>query len=126
MTPEALPERVPLDQRLELGYELRVQSECKLALDQLFNRHQSQLFEPYRLDLQRWHVGKRRPTPFGERFSQLRSSHVRLCRSRLRHQRLESHEIELLRGDLEPVPRWMSREGLGAHDLAERGDLVVQ
>ena len=71
---EPLPERLLIDQRLELRDEVAMASEEEIGVDALFERSLAQLLEPADLGLGErlvGEIGERRPAPQAERFPKI-------------------------------------------------------
>jgi len=74
LTAETLSERVPADERLELGDELVVPAECEVGVDAILQARELLLCEPSALPLRErlLELGKRRAAPECQCFPQPR------------------------------------------------------
>src|SRR5262249_25403925 len=105
---ETLAKSVLRDERLELRPQLLIAPEREVARARVLDARQTK--PPQRGDLASRErlvpqVGQRLSTPERQRLAQARRSGLRIVpRSRLRGQRLETGDVDLVRGDLQQVP----------------------
>jgi hypothetical protein len=109
---EALPERVPRHQHLELRHQPAVAPELEVRLDAVLDRRRAQLLQPGDLGLRERlerEVGERRATPLLQRGAEPRGGALGLPRlerpAALLPERLEAVEVELARFEREAVAR---------------------
>src|SRR4029453_2486886 len=131
--PEALPEREPNDQRLQLADDRGVVADLQVALEPLLQRAQTQLLEPSDLCLSERYVGQvlERGSPEqreGSAEDPSRGPVIRGCKSRPRpiEQDLEALQIELAVLNPQQVsgcPGYEARsESVSAEELPQAGD----
>ena len=118
---QPLTQREPLDERLELGDELRALAELEVGVDPLLERLEPQLLEPADLALGErleGEVGERRATPERQRLAKLRGSLGRVRAPRLGDEPLEPAEVEAVGVDLQDVARRPRHEDVRPEQLA--------
>jgi hypothetical protein len=106
LCPEALAERVPVDDRLELRDELGVATEFEVGFDSLLEGGEPLFLEPGDLVLCERLCGElheRGPSPAGEGVAELGRPFPQVRMPGLRNQQLEPLEVELSGVDVEDV-----------------------
>jgi hypothetical protein len=108
---QALAKRVGADQGFQLTHQIRVGAECKVRVDAILDRSDPQLLQARDLALGEGlvdEVRQRRPSPERQRIPQPRRRfrHAACSRGpRFSKKPLEALRVELIRLDLEQVPR---------------------
>jgi hypothetical protein len=103
-----------------------VAAEREVGLDPLLERNESQLLQPSdlgRCEVLVREIGERRAPPERQSLAELGGGRGRLGTTRLRHQPLESSEIELVPIDAQDVAGRASGEHVAAERLAQPPDL---
>ena len=126
---QALPVRLLRDQRLELADQVRVAAECEVGLDPLLQCGKALPVEPpgfqpgKRLSSK---LGQRRPPPELESLAQELRGVVQVRSPRLRNQRLEAQEIELVRFDRNQIAGRPGQQDPLRQQLAQARDVHLQ
>jgi hypothetical protein len=127
---QALAERIRRHQLLQLRYDLGVSAELELRLDALLQRAEPQLLEALGLGAREVlvaKVGKRLAAEERERAPQKLGPRVRVrLPPGLRHQRVETAEVAVLRPQAKRVSRWARLDRLRSEQLPERRHVPVQ
>src|SRR5581483_1119180 len=116
---QTFPQRMPVDERLELSDELWMATRAQVALDPLLQAAKAELLEACGLSGREpviGEVGQRRPAPERERLGQLP----------LAVQPAEPLEVELPVLDAESVPRRVRLHALFPEQLPQRRDVHLQ
>ena len=116
-------------ERLEPRHQLRVGAARELRVDQILRRRKAKLLQPEHLGLRERlerQLGKRLAAPERERLPQRPHPLLRLTAGRLLHEPLEPVQVDPLPVDLEPVPRRPRDEQVGAQQLPQRGDQILE
>ncbi len=126
---ERLAERLLRDEPIDVGDDLGMAARRQLRIEQLLRRGEPQLVHAPDLVLGECLVGQiaeRWPVPQIERMSERDDPLLGLLRSRLADQALEPQDIELLRQDAQRVSRRAGLDGVGAEQLSELRDAVLE
>ena len=123
---QALLERVPCDQRLELADELRVVSERQVGIDSLHKHREAHLLETRDLGLGKslvGEIGERGPAPQPERLPQLVRRALRRSAGGLGRESLETRHVGLVRFEVKHVAARTRGHASGVEHLAQPRDL---
>ncbi len=118
------------DERLELGHELGVATERQVGFDPILDRREAYLLQPGDLALCELPVSElrqRRSVPERKRLAQAVRSLARIGPlSRLRDQRLEPGQVNLVDRGLQQITGRPRLDPIGTDQLAQDGDVAVQ
>ena len=124
-----LPERKPVDERLELGHEVSGASELEVGVDAALQGIEPQLLEAADLVLGEGlegEVGEGRSSPERQRVAQQLHPFFGSRLTRVRAQALEARQVEAARIDLQHVPGRSRLDRIRAEQLAELGDEILE
>ncbi len=127
--PDLLPQRMLLDERLELGDDVGGVSELDVGRDPLLDRDQAELVEPASLALRpllEGELGERWAAPEIERPDEQRASLLRGRATRVAQQPLEAPGVDLVGRHREHVARRPRHEDVRPERLPQRDDGVLQ
>ena len=133
LTPQPLPQRISIDEPLELGHELSGRAERELRVRQLLERRQSPLLEPPALAARKRlveHICEGRPSPDGQRQPQQPRRRARIpgrpCFSPGVHEALEAVKVELVGFNAEGIAARPPEEPIAPNHPAQPRDVRVE
>jgi hypothetical protein len=108
-----------VDERLQLGNQLRVTAERQVGLEAALERDEAQLLEAADLRLPEHlgsEIGQRRPAPEQERFPQESRGALGWCAVGRPDESLEAQQVELVRRDSDDVARLACCDHVGVSE----------
>ena len=126
---QPLPQRMPRDERLQLGHEVGVDPELEIGGDPILEHAQPQILEPMDVVLRevlQLRVGKRRASPESKRLAEHDRPPLGLFLPRLADDVLETGEIELTSVELEHIAGRPCLEETRPQQLPQLRDGVLQ